>query len=35
LADAGRMDAPTLTAALQAEFHYVKGKALLPKKAGK
>jgi hypothetical protein len=35
LADAGKMDAPTLTAALQAEFHYVKGKALLPpKKAG-
>jgi hypothetical protein len=35
LADAGKMDAPTLTAALQAEFHYVRGKALLlPKKAG-
>jgi len=35
LANAGKMDAPTLTAALQAEFHYVKGKALLPpKKAG-
>jgi hypothetical protein len=35
LANAGKMDAPTLTAALQAEFHYVKGKALLlPKKVG-
>jgi hypothetical protein len=35
LADAGKMDSQTLTASLQAEFHYVREKAMLPKKAGK
>jgi hypothetical protein len=35
LADQGKMNSKTLTAALAAEYDYVHGRALLPRKAAK